>query len=53
MTHRATTLDHLETPALILDATVLERNAERMRKRLATHRVPLRPHVKTPKSIEV
>lgn len=46
-------LETLATPALVLDAAVLERNVERMRSRLAAHGVPLRPHVKTPKSIEV
>ena len=51
--NRADRLDHLETPALVLDATVLDRNVERMRTRLAVHGVALRPHVKTPKSIEV
>ena len=46
-------LELLETPSLVLDATVLERNVERMRARVASHGVALRPHVKTPKSIEV
>ena len=50
------TIAQLETPALVLDAAVLERNVERMRARLARQSqggVVLRPHVKTPKSIEV
>ncbi|HMC90933.1 MAG TPA: alanine racemase, partial [Allosphingosinicella sp.] len=42
----------LETPALILDRGRLARNVKRMRERLAQLAVPLRPHVKTAKSIE-
>lgn len=42
----------LETPALVLDRPRLVRNVARMRARLATLGVPLRPHVKTAKSIE-
>lgn len=41
------------TPALILDCERLERNAERMRSRVAALGVRLRPHVKTAKSIDV
>jgi D-serine deaminase-like pyridoxal phosphate-dependent protein len=43
----------LPTPALILDCTRLERNAERMREKVRTLGVRLRPHVKTSKSIDV
>ncbi len=43
----------LETPSLLLDAGKLERNCDRMRERLAAHRVALRPHVKTAKCVEV
>lgn len=46
-------LADLETPCLLLDPERLERNIERMRERLAEHGVPLRPHVKTVKSIDV
>jgi len=46
-------LDKLETPSLILDADKLDRNCARMRERLATHGVTLRPHVKTAKNVEV
>jgi D-serine deaminase-like pyridoxal phosphate-dependent protein len=42
----------LETPALVLDRSRLARNIARMRDRLATLGVPLRPHVKTAKSVE-
>jgi D-serine deaminase-like pyridoxal phosphate-dependent protein len=42
-----------ETPRLLLDPRVMERNIARMRGRIAAHGVALRPHVKTAKSIEV
>ena len=42
-----------ETPALLLDRAVLDRNIARMRERMARHGVALRPHVKTAKSIDV
>lgn len=43
----------LETPALVLDRSRLDRNLARMRERLAARGVPLRPHVKTAKSVDV
>jgi D-serine deaminase-like pyridoxal phosphate-dependent protein len=46
-------LTDLETPALVVDRARLTRNIERMRDRLAGLGVPLRPHVKTAKSIDV
>jgi D-serine deaminase-like pyridoxal phosphate-dependent protein len=46
-------LADIETPALVLDRPRLERNLARMRARLAALGVPLRPHVKTAKSVEV
>src|SRR5687768_5141396 len=46
-------LTDLETPALVVDRERLIRNIERMRARLAGLGVPLRPHVKTAKSIDV
>jgi D-serine deaminase-like pyridoxal phosphate-dependent protein len=46
-------LDGLETPALVLDATRVERNIARLRDRVAAMGAVLRPHVKTPKCIEV
>ena len=42
----------LNTPALILDLAVLERNCAAMAKRAARHGVRLRPHLKTAKSAE-
>jgi D-serine deaminase-like pyridoxal phosphate-dependent protein len=45
--------ENIETPALILDADKLEANCRRMRDRLQSHGVVLRPHVKTAKSVEV
>ena len=50
MTHP---LDMTATPALLLDVDVLERNLARMRAHLRALGVPLRPHFKTAKSIEV
>src|SRR5689334_2290789 len=41
------------TPALILDRSRLEVNAERMREKVRSLGVTLRPHVKTSKSIDV
>jgi D-serine deaminase-like pyridoxal phosphate-dependent protein len=47
------TIESLETPALVLDRAVLDRNLERMRLHLAGLGVTLRPHVKTSKSMDV
>ena len=47
------TLSQLETPALLLDPVRMERNIARMRERMRSHGVTLRPHVKTNKSIDV
>jgi len=47
------TIFDLPTPALILDRDRLERNAVRMRDKVAGLGVRLRPHVKTSKSIDV
>ena len=46
-------LKDLDTPALLLDVEKLERNCEAMRRRVQSHGVVLRPHVKTAKSAEV
>ena len=46
-------LSDLQTPALILDRERLARNISRMRSRLTELGVPLRPHVKTAKSVDV
>jgi D-serine deaminase-like pyridoxal phosphate-dependent protein len=43
----------LETPRLILDLDRLEKNCAMMRARCASLGVALRPHVKTPKSVDV
>jgi len=43
----------LGTPSLLLDSVRLDRNIERLRSHLECLRVPLRPHVKTSKCIEV
>ncbi len=48
-----TTLEQLETPALLLDQDLMDRNIERMRSRLRGLGVAFRPHVKTCKSIDV
>jgi D-serine deaminase-like pyridoxal phosphate-dependent protein len=47
------TILDLQTPALLLDRSRLERSARRMRARVAELGVALRPHVKTAKSIDV
>ncbi len=47
------TLDDLPTPCLVLDRSILQRNIDAMATALARHGVPLRPHMKTAKSIEV
>jgi len=49
----APTLDSLETPCLLLDETRMTRNIDRLNALMAGHGVRLRPHLKTPKSIEV
>ena len=46
-------LADLPTPCLVLDRAVLQRNIDAMAKALARHNVPLRPHMKTAKSIDV
>lgn len=46
-------LPALATPSLVLDAGKLGANIERMRRRLAALGVPLRPHVKTSKCLQV
>jgi D-serine deaminase-like pyridoxal phosphate-dependent protein len=46
-------LERLDTPCLLLDQSRLERNVARLRRRLTTLGVPLRPHLKTAKSIDV
>ena len=46
-------LDDLPTPCLVLDRQKLLRNIRAMAGNLARHQVPLRPHMKTAKSIDV
>ena len=46
-------IDDLLTPCLLLDRGILERNIATMAQTLASHGVPLRPHMKTAKSIDV
>jgi D-serine deaminase-like pyridoxal phosphate-dependent protein len=46
-------LDDLLTPCLVLDRGILKRNIASMAVALARHNVPLRPHMKTAKSIDV
>jgi D-serine deaminase-like pyridoxal phosphate-dependent protein len=47
------TLESLDTPCLVLDETRMTRNIERLNGLMAGHGVRLRPHLKTPKSIDV
>lgn len=46
-------IESIDTPALLLDRAKLERNCLRMRSRVQSHGVALRPHVKTAKCVEV
>ena len=46
-------LSDLPTPCLVLDRTRLRNNIDTMARTLARHAVPLRPHMKTAKSIDV
>jgi len=46
-------LSELPTPALVLDAARVRRNADRMQTRVAEMGARLRPHVKTHKCVEV
>ena len=46
-------LQTLETPCLLLDEARMEHNIKRLRDHLDSLGVELRPHLKTPKSIEV
>ena len=46
-------LEELDTPCLILDKSLLEKNCYKARKKCVELNTILRPHVKTPKSIEV
>ena len=48
-----TRLSHLPTPCLVLDRSILARNLSGMAAALARHGVPLRPHMKTAKSMDV
>ncbi|MBV9991612.1 MAG: DSD1 family PLP-dependent enzyme [Alphaproteobacteria bacterium] len=43
----------LQTPALVIDLDVLERNIEAMAAHAKTHGIALRPHAKTHKSAEI
>lgn len=47
------TLESLDTPCLVLDEMRMTRNIERLNGLMAGHGVRLRPHLKTPKSIDV
>lgn len=46
-------VDDLPTPCLLLTESVLRHNIDRLKRRLESLDVPLRPHLKTPKSIEI
>jgi len=47
------TLADLQTPALVLDLDIMQANINRMAKRSKELGVPLRPHLKTPKSAHI
>ena len=46
-------LADLETPCLVLDLMKMERNIVRLRERTRSLGVPLRPHLKTVKSVDI
>ena len=46
-------LADLPTPCLVLERTILRRNITRMAEAVGRHNLPLRPHMKTAKSIDV
>jgi D-serine deaminase-like pyridoxal phosphate-dependent protein len=50
---QSSNLAALETPCLLVDRGILERNIERMHERLRLGGVPLRPHLKTTKCVEI
>jgi D-serine deaminase-like pyridoxal phosphate-dependent protein len=50
---RGLTVSNLPTPSLVLDRAKLQANIDRVADQAVALGVPLRPHVKTPKSIEV
>ena len=43
----------LQTPALVIDLDVFERNLARMTAHAKAHGIALRPHAKTHKSVEI
>ena len=43
----------IETPCLLLDLNILKKNCEQMRNKCLSLNTTLRPHVKTPKNIEI
>jgi len=49
----ATTLQDLETPCAVLDEARMQRNIERLQRRLRELGVAFRPHLKTAKSVEI
>jgi D-serine deaminase-like pyridoxal phosphate-dependent protein len=49
----AACLENLDTPSLVLDERRMTANIRRMRERMQALGVQLRPHLKTPKSIDV
>ena len=48
-----TVLAPLDTPCLVLDEARMQRNIARLRAKMAALGVSLRPHLKTPKSVEI
>lgn len=47
------TLEALETPCLVLDRTIMQRNVQALHARLRAVGMPLRPHLKTSKCTEI
>jgi D-serine deaminase-like pyridoxal phosphate-dependent protein len=47
------TIDDLDTPALVIDVKVLDRNLRKMAQYCRDHKLALRPHTKTHKMLEI
>ncbi len=46
-------INNLQTPALLLNKNILERNCQAMQQRISSFGILLRPHMKTAKSIDI
>lgn len=51
--HGGRTIEQLTTPCLLLDQSCMTQNVTRLKRRLEAFSIPLRPHLKTSKSVAV